>query len=107
MGVITPVEVGQFCTVQDSSFAMFGVKKGALVYIAGDSIVSVGADDPYELRRVFVCAYTDEDGGILHEKKPFLMDGKRLKAVSKVKQEKLNQLMQDMYGEKQEDEATH
>ena len=96
------VEVGDFVTVQDSGFAEYGVRKNDLVYLAGDSIVSVSADDPYALRRIFIAAKT-KDGHVLSEEKAFTIDGKRLKKVSKAKQEKLKAVMQEDFGDEEDD----
>ncbi|MDB4302037.1 hypothetical protein N9924_00570 [bacterium] len=100
------VNVGDFVTVKDSSFADYGVKKGDLIYLAGDAIVSRDEKDPYNLRRIFVAAYT-HDGHVLPERKPFMVDGKRLTPVSKAKQEKLKGLMEYDFEEREEDDTTH
>lgn len=82
------IEVGMFAEVLDSKLAEYGVKKGDIVYVAGDAIVGVDAKDPYLLRRIFVGAFT-KDGHIMVHEKPFTVDGKRLAPVSRAKQEKL------------------
>lgn len=96
------VEVGDFVTVQDSGFAEYGVRNKDLVYLAGDSIVAVSEEDPYALRRIFIAAKT-KDGHVLSEEKAFTIDGKRLKKVSKVKQEKYKTLMEEDFGEKEDE----
>ena len=88
------VEVGNFCEVLDSSFAVYGVLKGDIVYLAGDTVVSVKAEDPYMLRRVFLATYLI-NGHIDTKRQPFIIDGKRLKPVSKGKQEKLDAIRQE------------
>lgn len=95
------VEVGDFAVVQDSSFAGYGVRKGDIIYVAGDSVVAVDEGDPYSLRRLFVAAYTD-DGHVQAERKPFMVDGKRLKPASKAKQEKLKAVMEEDFAEEEE-----
>lgn len=100
-------DVGDFVTITDSSFATHGVKKDDLLYVAGDTVVSVDEADPYELRRLLICAYT-EGGHVLAEKQPFMVDGKRLEKVSKVKQERYKAMMEiDFAIEEAEDETTH
>ncbi|PZQ78028.1 hypothetical protein [Pseudomonas phage PPAY] len=95
------VNVGDFVEVLDSSFVEHGVKKGDFIYIAGDSIVAVSEKDPYQLRRLFVAAFM-EDGHILADRKPFLIDGKRCKPVSEAKQQKFAEKMKQDFGEKNE-----
>lgn len=85
------VEVGQFCRVQDSTYAEHGVKKGDIVYLAGDTYVMVSEDDPYAYRKVFLAAWMDGDH-IDIEKGCFTIDGKRLKGVTKPKQAKLDSI---------------
>lgn len=92
------VEVGDFATVMDKSHEGYGISMGDVVYVAGDAIVSVSEDDPYQLRRIFICA-TLKDGHVQAKgAKPFTMDGKRLKPVSKGKQEKLDAIKQQDFG---------
>lgn len=95
------VQVGMFCRVQDSNFAEHGVKKNDIVYIAGDSYVPISEDDPYSFRRIFVAAWMNGDvvdvnrGG-------FTIDGVRLKPVSKAKQEKLEAILNEEFGDADE-----
>lgn len=83
------VEVGDFVKLLDGSFGKYGVKKGDIIYLAGDAIVAVSEKDPYALRRIFLGARV-EDGHIDIKTNPFTVDGKRLEAVSKAKQAELN-----------------
>lgn len=94
------LQVGQFCTLQTSDFAnKYGVKKGDTLYVAGDGIVNVGAEDPYELRRILVCAKVDSGGHILADAGAITIDGLKLKAVSKAKQSKLDAIKVVDFGE--------
>lgn len=88
------VEVGMFVKLKDSTFAEYGVLKGDIIYLAGDTIVSVKKDDPYMLRRVFLGAYV-LDNHIDLKRQPFIVDGKRLEPVSKGKQAKLDAIRQE------------
>ncbi len=97
-------EVGDFVTMKDSSFAVHGVQKGDLLYVAGDTVVSVDESDPYQLRRLLICAYTEGEH-VAVEKQPFMVDGKRLKKVSKKKQESLNEIFQTDFGEEENPEV--
>ena len=40
------VDVGDFVRLMDSSYAKDGIKKGDILYLAGDAIVSVTEKDP-------------------------------------------------------------
>lgn len=83
------VEVGQFAEVLDGSYGEYGVKKGDIIYVAGDAITAVSDKDPYALRRIFVAAFLKE-GHIDTKSNPFTIDGKRLKPVSEAKQAKFD-----------------
>lgn len=93
------IEVGMFAEVHDTKLFEYGVKKGDVVYIAGDAIINAKEDDPYALRRIFVAAYM-KDGHIQVHEKPFTIDGKRLKPVSKSKQEKYEAIKHEDFGDK-------
>ena len=82
------LEVGQFVTVKSSRYLDYGVKKGDLMYLAGDTVVHVGDDYPYAMRKLFIAAFV-KDGHVDAVSKPLTMDGINLRAVSKTKQEKL------------------
>lgn len=82
------VEVGNFCTVKCSRYVEYGIKKGALVYIAGEIMTVIDESDPYIYRKLFVAAFM-EDGHVKAEEKPLSMDGNNLKPVGKVRQKKL------------------
>lgn len=92
------VEVGNFVKVQDSSFVEYGVKKGDLIYLAGDTLLGVDEKDPYLLRRTFIAAYTKE-GHVDSERKPFLIDGLRCKKVSNARQTRLEDMMKEDFDE--------
>lgn len=99
------VEVGNFVTVLDGKFSENGIKKGTLLYVAGDLVVSVTEKDPYALRRVFI-ATTVVDGHIQTKGvKPFTIDGKRLEPVSKSKQKMLDNIKKADFGEVPEGDA--
>lgn len=83
------IQVGMFCRVMNSLYAEYGVKKNDVVYIAGDSIVSVSEADPYALRRLFIAAWMNKDH-VDVDKGGFTIDGKNLKPCSKGKQERLD-----------------
>ena len=96
------VEVGNFCVVLDSSFSEHGVLKGDLIYLAGDHFMQVKEDDPYTFRRLFVGAYTIE-GHVDVKRKPFLIDGKRLRPVGSDKQKALTEMKEADFTPKEED----
>lgn len=82
------VQVGQFAEVLDGGLGTYGVKKGDIVYLAGDSLVRVD-EDPYHFRKIFVAAFV-KGKHIDLDLNPFTIDGKRLKPVSTAKQQKLD-----------------
>lgn len=96
------VEVGQFCTMNSSDFAEYGVKRGDVIYIAGDALSPVGEEDPYLLRKLFVAAFM-EDGHLLPDKKPFLVDAERLKHVTKARQAKFEAMLEEDFAKKEEE----
>jgi len=103
-----PVEVGSFVTVNDTSYAQYGVKKNDIIYLAGDAIVSVSEEDPYALRRIFVATHVIDGHIQATNATPFTIDGKRLTPVSKSKQEKLNAIREmDFKSEEETNETTH
>lgn len=99
IGRVKIVEVGMFAKVKDTTLSEYGVKKDDIVYVAGDAIVNTTEKDPYALRRLFVAAFV-EDNHIQHQKKPFMVDGKRLEPVSEGKQKKLDAVKEADFGEK-------
>lgn len=99
------VKPGLFVEVLDGSFGEYGVKKGDLVYVAGETTIQTDAhNDPYALRKLFIAAFL-KDKHLDLDKKPFMIDGKRLKPVSAAKQNKLDQIRQRDFKEL-EDEST-
>ena len=88
------IEVGMFATVRNSTYVDFGIQKGDLIYVAGEMMIPVGEQDPYLHRKIFVAAYT-EDEHVDSERKPISMDGTSLKAVSKNKQKRLYDMMEE------------
>lgn len=99
------IEVGMFAEVVDTRLFEHDIKKGDIIYVAGDTVVSVDEKDPYALRKIFIAAYV-ENGHILVHKKPFLVDAKRLAPVSKAKQEKFEAIkLADFDGEKSNEQA--
>lgn len=98
---VKQVEVGNFVKLLDGSFGEYGVKKGDVVYLAGDAITAVSEKDPYALRRIFVAAYVN-DGHIDIKRNPFTVDGKRLEPVSEAKQEKLDAIRMEDFKDKED-----
>jgi hypothetical protein len=84
------VQVGQFAEVLDGTLGTYGVKKGDIVYLAGDSLVRVD-EDPYHFRKIFLAAFL-KGKHIDLDVKPFTIDGKRLKPVSTAKQTRLDEV---------------
>lgn len=83
-------KVGDFAEVLDGSYGIYGVKKGDIIYLAGDATIQTDAEkDPYALRKIFLAAFL-KDKHIDVDQKPFTIDGKRLKPVSSAKQKKLD-----------------
>lgn len=91
------IEVGQFCRVLDSTYVEHGIKKGDVIYVAGDSVVSVDDKDPYALRRLFIGAWMKGDS-VDVDRGGFTIDGKRLKACTKSKQERLSKIRDEDFG---------
>lgn len=98
---IKVIDVGMFAQVLDGSYGEYGVKKGDIVYVAGDAITAVSEKDPYALRRIFVAAFLKE-GHIDTKTNPFTIDGKRLEPVSKGKQAKLDAIRKADFEDKNE-----
>lgn len=82
------VEVGQFCTAKCSRYVDYGVKKGDLVYLAGEMMTPLEEEDPYLYRKLFVAAYV-EDEHVDAVRKPISVDARNFKSVSKNRQKKL------------------
>ena len=99
------IETGQFCTVESSRYVDYGIKRGEVVYLAGDMMVPVEEKDPYTYRKLFVAAYTD-GGHVKAERKPISIDAINLKPVSSAKQEELKQLMEDDFKQEDTDEVS-
>lgn len=98
-GKVEAIRVGTFCTLTTSDFAeKYGVKKGDVLYVAGDAITSVDEDDPYKLRRILLCALLDVDGNVLEGKGAITIDGLKLKPVSETKQNKLSDIFTNTFG---------
>jgi len=105
-GSMKTIEVGQFCRVMDSTYVEYGVKKNDVIYVAGDSIVSVDEKDPYALRKVFVGAWMEGDH-IDVNRGGFTIDGKRLKPCTKGKQERLDAIKDVDFAEVEEEAAVN
>ncbi len=89
------IEVGQFCYIKCSRYVDYGIKKGDLIYVAGDTMVAIDEGDPYLHRKIFLAARTD-DGHVDAKAKALTVDGVNLKPVSKSQQKKLyTQLEED------------
>lgn len=99
------IGAGHFCTVLDSTMAEYGVKRGDLIYVAGQADLPISEEDPYTLRRVFIVSKVSKDGHVLAAtEKAFTIDPKRLRLVSKARQERFNTMMQEDFrkGDKEE-----
>jgi hypothetical protein len=88
MKKIKVVQAGQFCNVQTSTYAEYGVKRGDTVYLAGTSQVLVTEDNPYLFELLFIAAFM-KDNHVLADKKPFLIKGLNLKGCTKPRQARL------------------
>jgi len=97
------IEVGQFCRVMDSTYVEHGIKKDDVIYVAGDSVVSVDEKDPYALRRLFIGAWMDGDH-IDVNRGGFTIDGTRLKACTKGKQARLDAIKDGDFSEEEASE---
>ena len=96
------IEVGMFCTTKCSRYVDYGIKKGDLVYVAGESMVAVDEGDPYAYRKIFLAARTNE-GHVDATAKALTMDAVNLKPVSKSKQKQLYAQLEEDF--KQEEES--
>lgn len=83
------VEVGQFTSVQNDNLAEHSICKGDIIYIAGDLFVPIGEEDPYVMRRIFLCAKMKGDN-IDANSGAFTVDGNSLKAVDEFTQTRLD-----------------
>lgn len=97
------VEVGQFCTVKCSRYVEYDIKKGDLIYVAGEMMTAVKEEDPYLYRKIFVAAYVNEEH-VDAERKPISIDGINLKPVGKVRQKKLYGIFEDDFAEESGDD---
>lgn len=97
------VSVGEFCRVKDHEMGIYGIRKGDIVYIAGSSIIDYPVnDDPYLKREIFVAIKCTNDGHVdLDRYRPFTVDGSRLKALPKKRQEVLTKLFEDDHHKKE------
>ena len=103
--MVALVKVGMFCTMVNSDFAEHGVKKGDLVYVAGESMMQRDEVDPYTFTKMFIVAYT-KDKHVLNTKKPFYSVGQRLKPVSRARQERLEKVFLEDFQEVEEEVET-
>lgn len=88
MKKLKTVQAGQFCVVQTSSYAEYGVKKGDVVYLAGTTQVYVDEANPYLFEMLFLAAFM-KNNHVEVEKKPFLIKGVNLKGCTKPRQARL------------------
>ena len=95
------VEVGQFCTVKCSRYVDYDIKKGDLIYVAGEMMTAVKEEDPYLYRKLFVAAYT-EDEHVDANRKPISIDAINLKPVSKTKQKRLYDIFEKDFAKEEE-----
>lgn len=82
------VEVSKFYYVKCSRYVEYGIKKGDLVYIAGEMMSAVDEKDPYLYRKLFLAAFM-EGGHVKADVKPITIDGANLRNVSESQQKKL------------------
>lgn len=102
------LKTGMFAAINSSHYAQFGVVRGGVVYLAGESMIPSGAGDGYDHRKFFVCAEVND--GHVKPEGGFLADPKYLKELSKAKQDKLKAILEEDFGapeEPEEDETTH
>lgn len=83
------IQVGAFARVVNSSLAEYGVKKGDVVYAAGNYTLPMEEVDPYTMRMIFICAKVKDDH-VMVDEKAFTIDPKNLKPVSDVLQKRLD-----------------
>jgi hypothetical protein len=99
--------VGRFAEVNDSTFAEYGVKRGQVVYLAGDYTVPFKESNPYLLQKLFIAGWVDEDGHVVEagvdENKPFVINPKRLKHLSKPHEERLTKIYDEDFRDKQDE----
>lgn len=103
----TILEVGQFATIDaaDNELDRYGFSSGDEVYLAGDAIVNVSADDPYQLRRVFIAARV-VDGHVNLDDGGFTFDGLRLTPVDDKRQQELDFIKGVDFGEEDQEVAS-
>lgn len=99
MSKIEIIEVGQFATLQNDNLIEHELAKGDIVYVAGDIFVPIGEEDPYVMRRIFLCAKMDGDK-IKAENGAFTVDGNSLKAVDEFTQTRLDKQRVADFGDK-------
>ena len=92
------IETNKFAKVTDSSFEEHGVAKGDIVFIAGDAMHPVSEDDPYTFRKIFIAAFTNEEGKVMAEEKGFFISGNRLELVCAELEEELQNKLKADYG---------
>lgn len=98
MTEVVMVEVGQFTTVQNDNLKDHDIRKGDTIYIAGDLFVPIGEEDPYVMRRIFLCAKMKGDN-IFADAGAFTVDGNSLKAVDEFTQTRLDKQRIKDFGE--------
>lgn len=84
---------GRFAEIKDSGMAVYGIKKGSTVYLAGDFTLPYREDNPYILQKIFVCALVSPDGHI--DNSPgagVTINPKRLKPLPKPREERLQKI---------------
>ncbi len=92
------VKVGDFVRVLDDTLAKFDVKEGDNIYLAGDIIVPDKEGDPYSRRQVFIAAYMNGDH-VDADRKPFTIDGKRVRKLGDNIQERLTKIKKEDFDE--------
>lgn len=95
------VKVGDFVRVLDDGFAKYGVNKDDNLYLAGDIVVADKEKDPYSRRQVFIAAYMIGDH-VDTKRKPFTIDGKRIRPLGDKIQERLTAIKKEDFDEEAE-----
>jgi hypothetical protein len=100
------VKMDDFVTVVDDTLReQYGIEKGQVMFIMGESAAVVSDDDPYLFRKFFKCIEVGEDGYIAEDARQFGMNGLRLKPVGKRKQKELFNKLKEKF--EVADEGTH
>ncbi len=95
---------GDFARVLDDSFSKYGVSKDDNIYLAGDMFLRDKEKDPYSYRKVFIASYMIGDH-IDTKRKPFTIDGKRVRPLGDKIQERLTAIKKEDFNEEASSEV--